>query len=70
MVLMRDVGDAFVHGCRADTDSGVFLQVEGKYSRGIVLAGNDLSQARQPLVTAAEVHPDAVHLNGVTRSIQ
>jgi polygalacturonase len=70
MILMRDVGGAFVHGCRASADSGVFLQVEGKHTTGIILSGNDLSHARQPLVATAEVLPDAVQANGHTQSIR
>ncbi len=70
VILMRDVGGAFVYSCRANADSGVFLQVGGAHTRGIVLAGNDLAQAMQPLVVAAEVHPDAVHVNGLTPSIR
>jgi polygalacturonase len=66
IVLMRDVGGAFVHGCHADADSGVFLRLEGARTRGIVLDGNHLAQAMQPLVAATDVDPDAVHANGLT----
>jgi hypothetical protein len=34
--------------------------VEGENSNGIVLRGNHLARARQPLRVAAEVPPDAV----------
>jgi len=57
---LRDVRDAFVHGCRARAGTGVFLQVEGADSAGIVLAGNDLSRARQPVQAAAELRERAV----------
>ena len=60
VVHMRNVAGAFVHGCRAYADTGVFLQVEGENTEGIVLSGNDLSRARRPLQVAAEVRPDAV----------
>jgi hypothetical protein len=60
VVLMRNVDGAFVHGCQAKAGTGVFLQVEGESTTGIVLSGNDLSRAGQPLQTTAEVRPDAI----------
>jgi len=60
MMHLTDVGDAFVHGCRAPARTNVFLSVEGENSREIVLRGNDLTRARQPLRVAAEVDPEAV----------
>jgi hypothetical protein len=57
---LRDVRDVFVHGCRADAGTAVFLQVEGRASAGVALAGNDLSRASQPVHIAAEAQPDAV----------
>lgn len=64
-VQMRDVRDAFVHGCRASAGTGVFLQVEGAGSAGIVLAGNDLSRAGQPVLVAAELQQGAVRGDGI-----
>lgn len=57
---LGDVRGAFVHGCRARAGTGVFLQVEGANSAGIVLAGNDLSRARQPVQAAAELRPGTI----------
>jgi hypothetical protein len=59
-VLLRDVQDAFVHGCRAGAGTDVFLQVEGGRSRAIILAGNDLTRAGKPLQLAADVPVEAV----------
>jgi polygalacturonase len=64
--LMTDVGDAFVHGCQAPARTNVFLSVEGENSREIVLRGNDLARARQPLRVAAEVDPEAVAADDFT----
>jgi hypothetical protein len=62
---LRNVRDAFVHGCRASTGTGVFMQVEGTASAGIVLACNDLSRAREAVQTAAEARPDAVAVSSL-----
>lgn len=59
-ILLRDVEDAFLHGCRAGAGTGVFLQVEGQRSRAIVLAGNDLARADQPVRIGEDVPADAV----------
>ncbi|HEY3232607.1 MAG TPA: glycoside hydrolase family 28 protein [Roseiflexaceae bacterium] len=60
VVLMRNVDGAFVHGCQAKAGTGVFLRVEGESTTGIVLSGNELSRAGQPLQIAAEVRRDAI----------
>jgi polygalacturonase len=60
VVLLRNVDGAFVHGCRAGADTGVFLHVEGQRTNGIVLRSNDLMRARQPLQAEDDVRPDAV----------
>ena len=60
IIRMTNVDGAFVHSCRANADTGVFLRLEGENTRRIVLRGNDLTQARQPLDVAADVPPDAV----------
>jgi hypothetical protein len=64
VVLLRNVDGAFVHGCRADAETEVFLEVEGARSQAIVLAGNDLSRAGQPLRARADVPPGAVRVSG------
>jgi polygalacturonase len=58
-IELRDVRDLFVQGCRAGA-AELFLQVEGEASAGIVLAGNDLSRAGEPVRAGAEVRPGAV----------
>jgi hypothetical protein len=60
VILLRDVDGAFVHGCRASADTGVFLQVEGQRTSDIVLRGNSLARARQPFQAAEAVPPGAV----------
>jgi polygalacturonase len=64
IVHMHNVSDAFVHGCRTYAETGVFLQVEGEHTRRIVLRGNDLTRAGQPLHIAPEVAADAVEMSG------
>jgi len=46
VVRLRNVHEAFLHGCRAASGTGTFLRVEGAGSSGIRLAANDLSGAR------------------------
>ncbi len=55
IVQMSNVDGAFVHGCLAHAETNVFLSVHGADSRGIVLRGNHLARARQPIHTAEEV---------------
>jgi polygalacturonase len=55
VALLQNVEGAFIHGCQASAGTDVFLQVEGENSAAIVLAGNDLSRARQPIRTIGEV---------------
>ncbi len=70
VIHLRDVAGVFVHGCQAHAETSVFLQVDGANTAEIVLAGNHLSRARQPLQIAAEVDRDAVHADASPRSIQ
>jgi polygalacturonase len=70
VILMRNVEGAFVHGCRAAADTGVFLQIEGERTIGIVLAGNDLSRARQPIMTADEVPSNAMNSSALAGNFQ
>jgi hypothetical protein len=60
LIRLENVDGAFVHGCVAPPGTGTFLQVEGQATRGIVLSGNRLEQAREPLSLAEGVSPDAV----------
>jgi len=48
VVVLKNVGRAWLHGCRAPEGSDCFLQVDGPSSRGIVLKGNELSGSRTP----------------------
>lgn len=66
---MTNVEGAFVHGCQASAETNVFLSVAGENSSGIVLRGNHLARARQPLQVAAEVPSDAVWSDEVAQNI-
>jgi polygalacturonase len=59
IVQLDNVNHAFVHGCRANSDAPVFLQVDGERSADIVLRGNHLS-CPQPVALGANVRSDAV----------
>lgn len=60
VVRMKDINGAFAHGCRATTGTRTFLRLEGKRTQGIVLSGNDLTRAEQPVSLAEDVRGDAV----------
>jgi hypothetical protein len=48
VVWLNNVADAFVRGCRTPA-ANLFLRVSGAGSKGIVLAGNDLTRAARRL---------------------
>ena len=50
IIALHESSDIFVHGSKAPKDSRAFVQVSGASSTGIVLLGNDLSHAAQPVV--------------------
>jgi len=60
VIRMSNVDGAFVHGCQASAGTGIFLQVEGKHTKAIVLEGNHLARAKQPIQLAEDVRSDAV----------
>jgi polygalacturonase len=68
IVQLDNVDHAFVHGCRADSDAPVFLQVDGERSADIVLRGNHLLCA-QPVALGPEVRSDAVWADDLLRRI-
>jgi hypothetical protein len=50
VIALHEASDVFVHGSKAPKDTPTFVQVSGASSTGIVLLGNDLSHAAQPVV--------------------
>jgi len=52
VIDLKNVADAFVHGCRATTGTGAFLGLRGEKCRDILLQGNDLRGASSPVNTA------------------
>ncbi|MBN1505633.1 MAG: glycoside hydrolase family 28 protein [Sedimentisphaerales bacterium] len=45
VVDLTNVVEAFIHGCRTTAGTQVFLHVQGRNSRAILVQGNDLRQA-------------------------
>jgi hypothetical protein len=45
VVDLKNVSDAFIHGCRAVPDTGTFLQLRGDKTRDILVQGNSLGKA-------------------------
>ncbi len=45
VVVLQDVAQAFIQGCRAAQGTGVFLRLTGPRSAGVRFAGNDFSRA-------------------------
>ncbi len=60
VIQFNNVEEAFVHGCQATAETGVFLEVAGANTKGIVLRGNNLARARQPLSVADEAPAEAI----------
>jgi hypothetical protein len=60
IIHMENVDGAFVHGCRAPAGTGTFLRLEGANTQGVVLKGNDLTQAKRAVDLAGDVRADAV----------
>ncbi len=60
VICIQNVQGAFVHNCQASAGTDVFLRVEGENTRDIVLNGNHLTRARQPIHIAEEVRAGAV----------
>lgn len=60
LLRLTQVRGALIRGCRAPVGTGVFLKMEGESSERIVLAGNDLGQARQRVEQAPDVAQGAV----------
>lgn len=50
IIALHEASDVFVHGSKPPKGSRTFVQVSGASSTGIVLSGNDLSHAAQPVV--------------------
>ncbi|CAG0936499.1 Polygalacturonase [Thermoflexales bacterium] len=59
IVQLDNVDHAFVHGCRANSDTRVFLHVDGARSRDIALRGNHLL-CEQPIAIGADARAEAV----------
>lgn len=60
IIHLSNVEGAFIHGCKPGQDTGVFLHLEGEHTRGIILDGNYLAQARQAIHIAQDVSPGAI----------
>jgi len=48
---LKDVSDAYIHGCRATTGTEVFVGLRGEKCRDILMQGNDLRSASTPVKT-------------------
>ncbi len=59
-MLLENVRNAMIHGCRAWEEVETYLRVEGQESEGIVLLANDLSQARKPFEVSGDAPAGAV----------
>jgi polygalacturonase len=63
-VRLKQVKDAFVHGCRAPGRVQTWMEVSGDQSERISVMGNDLGNASKAVDIAGDVGKDAVFLNG------
>lgn len=60
VIRMSNVDGAFVHGCQASAETGVFLHLQGENTKGIVFSGNHLARARQALYVTEDVPAGAI----------
>lgn len=60
VVRMKNVQDAFIHGCRALPGTGSFLELRGKTTKGIILIGNQLTAAKNSFVLKNAAQKKAV----------
>ena len=63
-VRLKQVKDAFVHGCRAPGRVQTWMEVSGNRSERVSVMGNDLGNAGKAVDVAGEVAKEAVYLNG------
>ncbi len=57
VVLLRNVGEAVVRGCRARPGTERFLQLDGPVTTGVRLVGNVLDAAERPIDVTNEAEP-------------
>jgi hypothetical protein len=60
LLRLRDAREVYIHGCRALNEVPLFLQVEGKGSRGILMQANDLRRACNAFALAEGAPADSV----------
>jgi len=60
VVSLADVTDAVLTGSRAVAGTNTFLRVDGAKSTGVIVTGNDLAAAKNPVATTAAVPTGAV----------
>lgn len=60
VIYMKNVNNAFVHGCRAMAGTGSFFRIEGSSTQAIVLSGNHMMSAKEAVSLADDVRPDAL----------
>ena len=60
VIDLRNVGQAFVHGCQANRQTDVFIRLSGARTSDVVLSGNHMFGARMPVSMAVEVLPEEV----------
>lgn len=60
MLGLRNVRDAFIHGCRAPRGAAAFLGIEGAESARIKLMENDLPAAMRESALGGDVRPAAL----------
>src|SRR5262249_45212773 len=55
VIELTNLKQAYVHGCLTAPGTDVFLRVKGPSSQGIVVEGNDLLGAKNPMVTSPDL---------------
>ena len=63
-IRLTNASGVFIRGCRPKPGTEVFLELQGKNSGNIVLAGNDLSAAARPVEFGPDVPKTAIVQEG------
>ena len=63
-IVLKNVQEALIHGCKAAAGTSAYLRVRGKQSQKISLVANDLSQAAQTVARDADAPASAVDVQG------
>jgi len=63
LIWLKQVSDAFIHGCRPQKTETVFINISGEKSRNITITNNDFSRVKQSLRIDKQVNEASIFCN-------